>query len=434
MIVYSSPGFVLSQICSIKFWGNLTSLFADLKKLAKMFPQTFQFIKIENHAFQCSKSIELFQCKECSKFQTHFLVCLKRHSKDHRSEEPKELSYKCRKCTFETYSKFLLLTHGLVKACASTNPKTRTRKANSSHCHDYVCSYCSFTTKKQSYLTRHVRNRHTAEDQIQWFHCEQCSSKYRYHYKLRFHMKLKHSDECEKCQIKFKTNLELKIHMKTHHRKSVKVCRYQCDLSPSSFVNQNNDSPQSDKTYLFHCDQCTYKTNSKYLLKQHVIFKHTAEDKIDWFCCDLCPSKFKDNKGLQRHVKRMHMSSKDCVFKCGYCKIKTKDESLLREHFISGHGETKQTVDLFQCEACSKCFKSEADLLSHKEVQHGGEKWFYCEQCTYKSRNKPDLRRHVLVKHTPENQIDWFACGECTAMFKTRDYLQKHTKYVHMYS
>ena len=75
----------------------------------------------------------------------------------------------------------------------------------------------------------------------------------------------------------------------------------------------------------------------------------------------------------------------------------TKKETDKNNKACSGE-ERKRVEKLYQCQQCSKCFKSNYHLRRHVKV-HTGEKPFSCDLCEKSFAEKSDLTKHRRCTH-----------------------------------
>ena len=74
--------------------------------------------------FDCRKRIvDHYTCAKCDNFQSDLCTHLKKHVREgHAVQDPEEYTvYKCHRCRFTTYSKYLDLRHGLFDDCVSAD-------------------------------------------------------------------------------------------------------------------------------------------------------------------------------------------------------------------------------------------------------------------------------------------------------------------------
>ncbi|XP_069837206.1 gastrula zinc finger protein XlCGF53.1-like [Dendropsophus ebraccatus] len=106
------------------------------------------------------------------------------------------------------------------------------------------------------------------------------------------------------------------------------------------------------------------------------------------------------------------------MFSCPDCKKCFSSDTNLAKHRLMCKGR-KQHV----CSGCGKCFASASYLVVHERI-HTGEKPFSCSHCGKSFTRKPDLIRHERI-HTGEKP---FACPECGKCFTSVSNIFMHRR------
>lgn len=206
------------------------------------------------------------------------------------------------------------------------------------------------------------------------------------------------------------------------------------------------------------------------------------------FSCARCPSRFRNKRCLQDHIRRHHTDN----LKCQQCATSFEDKNKLRQHNLVEHKKDCRELppDKVICEkkccACLKEFETDAELLSHLKNHRGltgrllcdhkavvkcfddlvahakyhlqpktheciycnkpfpfDSKFFIhlsghkrtdvhrkisCPKCGSKFRNARELETHDKVKHRNESL---FICPFCTKSFCSKSSCESHIKFVH---
>lgn len=53
----------------------------------------------------------------------------------------------------------------------------------------------------------------------------------------------------------------------------------------------------------------------------------------------------------------------------------------------------------FKCPTCTKVYKSQSGLYTHRHYECGIDPQFRCFECPYKTHHKHSLKRHYRLKH-----------------------------------
>ena len=72
----------------------------------------------------------------------------------------------------------------------------------------------------------------------------------------------------------------------------------------------------------WNCMSCSYQSNNKDSLKNHMHFKHTLESKKAIFECEVYAQQFRSSWHLRNHTRDNHGKDEECVyFKQNKCKF-----------------------------------------------------------------------------------------------------------------
>nr|CAI5819625.1 unnamed protein product [Callosobruchus analis] len=182
------------------------------------------------------------------------------------------------------------------------------------------------------------------------------------------------------------------------------------------------------------CTECTSKTVSTSLLKQHYMAKHpdTASNPNTNRCIH-CSRTFKSTQSLDDHIVKRHpdfmasVSSK--VHECTKCTYKTVSTSLLRRHMVNHRNR-----EIYRCIYCNKTFTRKPSLDDHIVKIHPdfvtsvSSKVHECTECTYKTVSTSLLRRHNTVNH-PDAAAH--RCMYCNKTFRSTQSLDDHIVRIH---
>lgn len=309
--------------------------------------------------FDCSvpltKNIDQYKCYKCPQnFQTPLLSQLNCHiTQNHTLQNFNPQIYKCQKCHFKSFSRYLTLRHKIID-----KHSTLTQIKREEVC--FHCEICDFRVKRKSILRRHMIRKHTSESEINWYTCEKCPFRAKFRSDLNRH-KLVHSSQtlfhCNDCSFGTKRKSNLTEHIANVH----------------------------DKPWL-QCDKCAYKTKNMGLLVVHVRSEHD-DDYKGWLRCPLCPYKCKLEEQLHAHQAGMHALVESVRhYKCPQCSYKASAQSAVKSHVKAVHSS-----NFFNCEHCEFRSKYKRNFLRHVLVKHTPPdkiQWVKCNQCEYKAKCK----------------------------------------------
>lgn len=59
----------------------------------------------------------------------------------------------------------------------------------------------------------------------------------------------------------------------------------------------------------------------------------------------------------------------------------------------------QEAPEEYKCPNCTKVYKSQSGLYTHRHYECGIEPQFRCLQCPYRTHHKHSLKRHYRLKH-----------------------------------
>ncbi|KAJ6649835.1 Transcription factor grauzone [Pseudolycoriella hygida] len=239
------------------------------------------------------------------------------------------------------------------------------------HCvwHDdpesFKCSCCHKCFTDKIGLRDHIRNVHSPEEERQ-FQCEICKRTFAKSYILRSHMKVNHVKnedkkfECHICGIRFVVFSFLKSHINRVHRN---VHSHICELCAKPF--------KSGRSYEMHyrnfhtnisqkvqCEMCGKWLKHKDSLRKHMLW-HNSKTAT----CGVCGRVSSNIRALRAHMRNAH---REASLECTICGKMFKKQQVLKEHMAIHAGIT----DLYKCTFCTKTFRSNANMYSHRKRTH----------------------------------------------------------------
>lgn len=239
---------------------------------------------------------------------------------------------------------------------------------------------------------------------------------------------------CQYCGKEFVTNHRFRRHIKNVH-------------------SQNIDP----------CDICGHISTGLDSLAFHHMQKHGSipvnlPQDTTFFKCDKCPSVFRGERQLKRHVAIVHGPGEETIctkcgtaykgihrcygstFKCSYCDQSYTSNALLHEHELTVHKQEWK----HECKQCGKKFGTYQFLKLHTKKDHQIIlpskanpllKLLTCNLCNRKSNSKMSLSFHYKSVHgfVPEGIEEYptFQCPHCSIFFNNLKAMQKHVENIH---
>lgn len=220
---------------------------------------------------------------------------------------------------------------------------------------------------------------------------------------------------CDTCTVKSYSTLWMLSHQMKHNQNK--------NVTPKSCL-KNDEYP---------CDQCTSSFTAMRNLNLHLRIKHSFDDKITWYKCEICTNwKSKYLRGLNRHLTSKHSARKK-LYKCKECDYKTSAICALKIHIIDRH-TSDFLINWYNCNMCSYRAKHKSRLNQHKRALHMPEDqiiWFECRVCDFKAKKRYSLKSHVEARHSTNQQLLKHKCKLCVYKAKEEWSLIKHVKRMH---
>ncbi|XP_078583360.1 uncharacterized protein LOC144866037 [Branchiostoma floridae x Branchiostoma japonicum] len=219
----------------------------------------------------------------------------------------------------------------------------------------YVCSYCTFKTVTDEFLSRHVYSAHIHR-QVRCPFCRYVSRSstavenhiVNYHWEMtvlddgvgregrgtgeaispvpRPSLKRLH---CQHCAFTASRQLEMDMHMFLHDKPFVHVCRF-CGYRTAERPNYVRHLRIHAGFRPHKCPFCPYSASMKHHLNDH-IRTHTGEKP---FSCRMCDYRAAFRSNLAQHMKKVHkVVDKFRCTKCSYTTIcKQRLDNHLKQH------------------------------------------------------------------------------------------------------
>jgi KRAB domain-containing zinc finger protein len=294
----------------------------------------------------------------------------------------KEKRFTCPDCNWTGYTQGDLIrhesTHTKPHECPECNRRFTSNQFLQEHLQKHKgerphqCQYCSkpFPTPRQvkSHETRvHLKQARYA--------CPDCNWRGFLPSELRRHT-ITHTQErpyvcgLDNCEDAFFSQREL-----TNHQTKTR---------------KHGGTTQRQKNVCCQATGCDWRGHVPSELEVHIRAKHSGERP---FVCLLgrCGKTFASEKRLKAHQKtRIHQGNKQ-QYKCFKCDNNFANEQNLKVH-LKQHTEER----LYPCGFCKSRFKAEKDVSLHEKRVHRKLKPFACSQCNWKGCGPYELKIHTM--------------------------------------
>ena len=379
---------------------------------------------LKDHINHVHKKIKNYSCSYCaatfglssSMLSHHKIGCF-------RYENDADNKFKCDSCPKTFYTEQAKMDH---VAFVHEN-----RMSNS-------CQKCGAEFPFQILLQRHVCGQQVAVETLSKAktdgksslrNCIECGNKtFKDHqmlvdHKAYFHDRLK-THQCTNCGLQFGYEASLRIHFQRSFSCAdpSTICQF-CNLILTSrqMVRKHQRRVHKDRLHelpQLHRVPPRPKPRSSVMEADHEIYC-TKEELIQH--CDQCPARYRSAKGLERHIKQFHLSTK--TWSCQFCQEAFLKKSDMFQHRDATHQDEKK----FLCEMCSQTFWHEKYLQRHIRTYHvEGRESSPCSECDQVYINLTKLNYHVNTFH---KRVKTFTCDLCHKVLlnsRYEDHLRSH--------
>jgi hypothetical protein len=122
------------------------------------------------------------------------------------------------------------------------------------------------------------------------------------------------------------------------------------------------------------------------------------------FYCHICDKKLKNIKTLNHHVKTQHLVDRTKIYTCPLCPYKTNVKGSLKKHYDLQHENKFIRPFHCQVADCKFTTKQKSHLTEHMAYKHKigkNLKQYKCSLCPYTTYHLGSMKRHVknVVHH-----------------------------------
>ena len=240
--------------------------------------------------------------------------------------------------------------------------------------------------------------------------CDKCDAQLLNEFEIKEHTR-KHVEDkikCTECNLELKSACQLDYHMQLYH---------------SSFQTahlgrlQNLEENLRNVCYKYWCDQCGYEAQSSVLLEKHIQDSHGM---LQLFNCDECTYETDKRLDIINHMKFKHFFYDPARVKCAHCEFGPTNKYNLGIHMLLHHETAKI------CYLCDTTFQTaynmedetdeqeriHSEFMQHLREEHGLTTYF-CQICGFKTNSPKLFTKH---EHTQQMLIQ-----DCELIYSKED-------------
>lgn len=239
--------------------------------------------------------------------------------------------------------------------------------------------------------------------------------------------------ECPVCFARFQNKTDFLRHQRTMYADELFPCKrcpaefanaYNLRLHEKRFHKRENTNARIDEMRLtiHKCCICREQFDSLDMVKYHVMKRHPLLgeniESDNQFECEICSRCFKTQKVLIEHQRRPFRKYR---FQCSHCG-KTFNE----RQVFTDHEQSHKSVRPYECPICQKTFSFKTNFLTHVKYHSVPDDRFKCELCDRGFKKKHLLQEHQVIHQ--ESEARPFKCHLCSIAFTRNDLLEFHVK------
>ncbi|XP_046573536.1 zinc finger protein 286A-like [Haliotis rubra] len=261
----------------------------------------------------------------------------------------------------------------------------------------YFCKICSFKTKRESHLGKHML---LHEKNTRLYPCSQCNFIAIRYSVMRRH-EITHSGQGHKCE----------------------QCPYKADNAKLVLKHKRLKHTPKKSAHL-KCPECNYRTSQDSLMARHIQIHLTTGEleglKLSYPCPDCDYLTYRKEHYL-RHRANVHGNSRPYL--CDLCGMAFKRPDTLAQHKLT-HQDRKDRNFSFHCKQCEKGFRSQSHLAEHLTM-HSTERPYLCDHCGASFKTQNVQKKHIQTIHVNPRS---FGCDKCSKRFNTKYALRRHVR------
>ncbi|XP_034083812.1 uncharacterized protein zgc:66448 [Gymnodraco acuticeps] len=389
-----------------------------------------------------------FKCAECEKvFST--VDKLRDHNCCNTAEKP----FRCPLCRQEFQLKMAVTKHMVLHSCDSiytcqecnlTFPDSmalRYHKRSHTGLKPYECPECGLVFKHYSVMEDH-RRKHT--DNARSHLCNICGKTFKYSSLLHQHQFLHTGQKpfrCPECGKTFAFAQNMKAHCRQHRLRQTNSSTEQPSKPASAQEagrgpGKENKHQSEEQKGTFNCPLCPLTYLIPADLRAHMLIHEAEYETLErtprppngksnhWdigYTCPHCPSIFREEASLDRHIRSGHNSVAKYLEKAA--TPPQIQHTPLSSDNVQGKKESDGVINKFKCLECGRTFRHSSVLELHIRV-HSKDRPYKCRVCDKGFRFSSYLQQHLII-HTGNKP---YTCPDCGKKFAFHQNMKTHQK------
>ena len=335
---------------------------------------------------------------------------------DHKvnSEDQKPFKYKCTLCDFKTQYSWNLKKHEerhtktKTKYCQRCKVSMPAGEFDMHACpvmEKLKCKFCGLSFTRQNHLQKHEERHERIIPP-----CPTCGKIFKSQTVLQRHLKKGHDlFKCTQCTYKTKFQSNLKRHIEFTHEKTIENGFQKCSKCHMPLLP---DQMESHVCELYSCEICGKQFNSSRALRLHKSNEHVDHEDLK---CEKCGKTFDKLLSYRFHIQNAHekVTCHECGKKVRkdvlnrhllshkpkeICKLCNKEVRGLKKHIKDIH--TPDRPNLFECQECGKGFYKADRLQKHQMSVHLKLRPYKCRYgCSFAYNDPSNRNAHEKKSH-----------------------------------
>uniref|UniRef100_A0A8D9BLV2 Zinc finger protein 208 n=1 Tax=Cacopsylla melanoneura TaxID=428564 RepID=A0A8D9BLV2_9HEMI len=359
----------------------------------------------------------------------------------HYFKKHKGYEFKCKLCPYVT-----------------KNPKSFIAHKDDGH-YRRQCDSCDFVASNKTKFVEHLKKGCTQSEaprikakievmsvnterelrskvMVDNYSCNICKRYFKTHSLLEDHMNIFHCFPCEECDYIAFSIKSLTTHEMSHKTKNKTTAKASPLLGSIKSLTthkmshkiQNKTTSKGSSLLGGFCKFCSRRLPPNMGMKRHIAFRHSGDKP---YTCPMpnCGLTFENSTTMTAHIQSVHAQS--LPYECNLCPHRYADRTGVQKHMSRVHSSLK-CQNTLSCTKCSYQAPNRKSLSSHMRVHC--LKWInYSENSSKYDRKVENTSTDEKMESTSnerkvENSLSTLYCTKCTYQSLSRKSLNSHMR------